>query len=574
MYTPNSEVRFLHIPIEMDMKNQLTFKNKEEQENYFASHEVARYDHVNYIRKNSVIRLNKNVDDCYNFNYVMYRNTDYTNKWFYAFVTNVEFITRGNTAVQIATDPWQTWQFDITYYQSFVKREMCNVSDDYPGFNLIPEGLETGEYKIGGTAEFDNLEPVWVVAYLGNSWNSSGTDIPIGDGGYIANGIAQSVTFIICTTLDAYNSVIGQLQSDENRSQYILSCFSVPRLAVQDYLNSATAIIGIDNAFVYIQGNTYNQAPVQKTLVSLPNDLDGYVPINQKLRTYPYIYVGFNPVNGQSKIYRYENFTNNTPVFNLISEINPNPSIYFIPQNYRGANGDSMSDIASVSGYPTLSSRNDYFNSWLATSMPTMKNNLLQTQSSYNVNRLGSIMQGVASGLDAGLSMVGASQNTNLSDTQFFTQQSSNASGLISGALGAAQNIVNQDINYEYYVKGMLAQIEQQQMLPDNANLSSSNATLIGYNLFDKNIFSRYTIKAQFARRIDKYFSMYGYETDELKMPNINNRPNWNYIQTVGMNITAPIPQLDLLEIKAMFNEGVTLWHNPATFGDYSQNNR
>ena len=111
-------------------------------------------------------------------------------------------------------------------------------------------------------------------------------------------------------------------------------------------------------------------------------------------------------------------------------------------------------------------------------------------------------------------------------------------------------------------------------MLPDNANLSSSNATLIGYNVFDKNIFSRYTIKNQFAKRIDKYFNMYGYETDELKIPNLNNRPNWNYVQTIGINITAPIPQLDLLQIKAMFNDGVTLWHNPNTFGDYSQNNR
>lgn len=570
MYTPNSEVRFLHIPIEMDMKNQLTFNNKEEQAKYFASHEVARYEKVNYIRKNSIIRLNKNVDDCYNFNYVMYRNTDYTNKWFYAFVTNVEFITRGNTAVQIATDPWQTWQFDVKYYQSFVKREMCNVSDDFPGFNLIPEGLETGEYKIGGTAEFDNLEPVWVVAYLGNTWNSSGTDIPIGNGGYIANGIAQSVTFIICTTLDAYNSVIGQLQTDENRSQYILSCFSVPRLAVQDYLNSSTTILGIDNAYVYIQGNTYNQAPVQKTLLSLPNNLDGYIPINQKLRTYPYIYLGFNPVNGQSKIYRYENFTNNTPVFNLISEVNPNPAIYFIPQNYRGANGNSMSDIASISGYPTLSSRNDYFNSWLATSMPTMKNNLAQTQSSYNVNRLGTGIQGALGGASTIGNMVNSSQKENTTGMDMANA----VTGLVSNSLSAAQNIVNQDINYEYYVKGMLAQIETQKMLPDNANLSSSNATLIGYNVFDKNIFSRYTIKNQFAKRIDKYFNMYGYETDELKIPNLNNRPNWNYVQTIGINITAPIPQLDLLQIKAMFNDGVTLWHNPNTFGDYSQNNR
>ena len=47
-------------------------------------------------------------------------------------------------------------------------------------------------------------------------------------------------------------------------------------------------------------------------------------------------------------------------------EVNPNPSLYFIPQNYRGANGNSMSDSATLNGYPQLSSKVDVYNSWLA----------------------------------------------------------------------------------------------------------------------------------------------------------------------------------------------------------------
>ena len=35
----------------------------------------------------------------------------------------------------------------------------------YHGANLIPENIETGEYKVGGTAEIDDLEPVYIVAY-------------------------------------------------------------------------------------------------------------------------------------------------------------------------------------------------------------------------------------------------------------------------------------------------------------------------------------------------------------------------------------------------------------------------
>ena len=84
--------------------------------------------------------------------------------------------------------------------------------------------------------------------------------------------------------------------------------------------------------------NDIKATPRPVTLVSTPATLDGYTPRNQKLRTYPFIYVGFNPTNGSSKIYRYEDFTNGTPTFNMISELNPNPTVCVIPQNYRGAN--------------------------------------------------------------------------------------------------------------------------------------------------------------------------------------------------------------------------------------------
>ena len=119
-----------------------------------------------------------------------------------------------------------------------------------------------------------------------------------------------------------------------------------------------------------------------------------------------------------------------------------------------------------------------------------------------------------------------------------------------------------------------MAQIEKKKMLPDNVNLSSSNATLLGYEMIDKNIFTRYNIKRQFAERIDKFFDMYGYLTNSVKVPNINNRPNWNYIKTQGANILGDIPQEDLMQIKEFFNNGITLWHNTNNFLDYSVNNR
>lgn len=101
-----------------------------------------------------------------------------------------------------------------------------------------------------------------------------------------------------------------------------------------------------------------------------------------------------------------------------------------------------------------------------------------------------------------------------------------------------------------------------------------SNATLLGYDLIDNNVFSRYSIKFEFAKRIDLYFDMYGYLINEVKVPNLNSRPNWNYVKTIGSNIVGNIPQMDLLALKNIFDNGVTLWHNSQNFLDYTSNNR
>ena len=67
---------------------------------------------------------------------------------------------------------------------------------------------------------------------------------------------------------------------------------------------------------------------------------------------------------------------------------------------------------------------------------------------------------------------------------------------------------------------------------------------------------------------------MYGYKVNNVKIPNILGRKNWNYVKTLGSNIEGNIPQNDLQEIKNMFDNGVTFWHNSNTFLDYSQDNK
>ena len=81
------------------------------------------------------------------------------------------------------------------------------------------------------------------------------------------------------------------------------------------------------------------------------------------------------------------------------------------------------------------------------------------------------------------------------------------------------------------------------------------------------------SIRNEYAKIIDNYFNMFGYKINLVKVPNITGRSNWNYVKTIDCNFDGDIPQTDLNIIKTMFNNGVTLWHNPNSMYNYSNSN-
>lgn len=528
--TPSSNIYLLKVPLSLDNINQLTFTNKQAQFNYFSNLPSIEEDYFSYIRQNNTIQFPAHIDSILEYNYVMYQNENYTNKWFYAFITNMEYINDNLTEISIATDVWQTWQFDISFKPSFVVREMINVSEDVPGANLLPENLEKGEYKIGGTAEIDDLEPWYIVAYAEDTF------------GFKLNGIYSGIQYYVYSDTDLLRNFLININL-AGKTNFILNIFTVPKLAFYP-MQSANSSIDTD----------IKATPRTVTLVSTPSSLDGYTPRNQKLRTYPFMYIGFNPAGGSQTIYRYEDFQNGTPSFNMISEINPNPQIAVIPQDYRGATGNSLADISIITGYPTISWNNDVFNVWLAQNAQTINLKMNNMEENTFSNQLQNMISGSLSAINSAMS--------------------DNIIGGVTQGVNMAFNYFSANRNNEYQINQQIAEVERQQMLPNQGFFGSNNATLLGYDLFDKNIFSRYTIKYQYAERIDKYFDMFGYATNKVKTPNIHNRPNWNYVKLINANITGNIPQADLEQIKSFFNVGMTLWHNPNNFLNYSANNR
>ncbi len=297
--TPDTDIRLLKVPIELDNKNQLTFANTTAQENYFLGlNDYIEYNSCQYQRKNSIMNIPAHIDSILEYNYVMYKNDNYTDKWFYAFIVNMEYINDGLTAVTIETDVFQTWQFDLTWKQSFIEREMLATADDVVGANLLPEGLEFGEVKISEQIAVDDLDPIALIAFTGDEISGDGVIAPaiqVNQNGNMYNGIPSAVTFIACY-LTGLPLLLRAINLDGNGDK-ILDVFTVPKLAVKSALP-------IDSPTVYpfaVLPSTFFENATTKNINGVPTTIDGYTPKNAKLKTYPYCYLGFNPQNRNSK---------------------------------------------------------------------------------------------------------------------------------------------------------------------------------------------------------------------------------------------------------------------------------
>ena len=130
---PDTDIRLLKSPLTLSNKHQITFADIQAQANYFLSLPYIEDQNASYQRKDNVIRFNSHIDNIIMYNYCMYKNDNYSNKWFYAFITSMRYINDSVTEVSIVTDVFQTWQFDLVYKNSFVEREIVPVSSDIPG---------------------------------------------------------------------------------------------------------------------------------------------------------------------------------------------------------------------------------------------------------------------------------------------------------------------------------------------------------------------------------------------------------------------------------------------------------
>ena len=537
--TPNTDLYLLQCPIELDERNQINFRSADAQFNYFINLPKLEAENFTYQRKDNIIRFPAHIDSLLSYTYVMYRNTNYGSKWFYAYITDMQYINDNMTAITIKTDVWQTWCFGLSFKKSFVERE--HVSNDAIGAHTIDEGLSTGEPILNSSVDVTIASPdndsQRIVAQV---TELPGIDAPSGFTDRIYNGITQGCYLLMIPGYGALQKFCKWYDSN-GKKDAIVAMFMVPYSMVTDY-KLETAGSGSDSFSIGFLPSSYSAKQIDIANVSYSSTLNGYTPTNKKLYTFPYSYLNVTNNAGSSAIFRYEDFSNPTYTkWNCFGVLSQGCQIKIYPTNdYKG---NRTTEYASSYDYglsagklPVISWQSDYYLNWQA-------------------------QNGANNAFNAGVSVLNGAMNlvagVNDSDS----------------ALGASVAGVKGGLQIASSIQQAIHEDRVASLVPEQA-LGNTNAGDINYSMRKSGFtFQRMSIRAEYAVIIDNYLSAFGYKVNSFKIPQFTSRRNWNFIRTQNIAIEATIPQTDLQEIKDIFDAGVTMWHNPSTFMDYSQSN-
>ena len=558
---PQGQIYLCKTPLEADYKNQLTFANATAQLNYFAGTVVKSFDNNTYMRKDGGVKVNCNIEEIRTCNYMYYKNTGFSNKIYYAFITSLEYLSEDSTLVRFETDCFQTWYFDLVYKPCFVERE--HVADDTIGLHTVPEGLETGEYRINETQHIDlnlkeSIDPLiydkWYICFVVTSAPDPNNPIPIiPTTGYDMGAVFTPLTYFAVKSRNGYqdarNIIEWYRSSSSTTDKAIVNMYMIPYSCVDTSISQTWTNSSLGTSItVYAVKPSASTDFMHNTLVYQSKNMDGlYQPKNNKLYTYPYCYFYLSNKCGSEVVYKWEDcptgdMSTETGIendyrkytyFNTYIVPSTSLSARAVPERYKGKSEDSsyysLWDYGiSYGKVPVCAWTNDYYTNWL-------------TQNGVNMGT--NVVSSVVSGAIAGSTVTGIG-------------------ALVGGATSGILAIMNN-----------MAKTHQAEVTPDQANGDINTGDVsFAFTLNNITIYHM-TIRKEMAELIDSYFNMFGYKVNVVKTPQFNSRTYWNYVKTVDCNIEGDIPQEDLQIVRNMFNKGCTFWHGASNMYNYNLTN-
>ena len=561
-FEPEGIIRIGRVNFDNSYKHTMTFGSASAQSSYFSgvcTESLSKNDYT-YVRQNNTIRVPFNAERLYTYNYVMYQNANYGSKWFYAFIIGVNYLNKQTTELVLELDVMQTWYFDYELTECFVERE--HVNDDTIGEHLNPEPEFPFDMVAKGRYSDGDLSNAWVVlqtnaepknGVLGDIYTS-----PVKGGFY--NRVFSGCKYYAYPNDAGGRDRLTQFINGLNQgggAESISGIFMFPKKLLPS--------VGGDDG---VQEDTAAVSYTKTT--SRPTSLGGgYVPHNNKLFTYPYCYCLFDDNNGHSAEYRYEFWGGATNKYSVQSALDPTAMCIIAPQNYNGI-ANNVTESFTFALTAQCSWVYSSYQNWVAQNTVANLGSaafniaLMAVPAARGLSAAAKVL-GVAKTSKAGLAARGAStsqinRGATMQAARDEARAAVGAAGAASAGLGA------------YGLATQIGEISRQSKIPNVQKGASSGNTLFSNKYMTYNV-CQMVIREEYARIIDGFMDMYGYQVDSVKTPNRTGRPNWNYVKCQNACMHGNVPADDMALINEIYNSGITFWHT-SDIGNYSLNNK
>lgn len=557
-FQPETVVRLLsNVPLSLNETNQLWFDTVTAQQTYFSGKVSRTYNQFTYQRKErNYVAVETNAELLYNVNYMMFQNSNFSNKWFYAYVTEIEYKNHNTSWVYYEIDPFQTWLFELNFKQSFIEREHTPRynADGTPVINTIDEGLNYGsEYKIIDDSSYKNYGDTIFILVTSKDYLHKlpdGLERPFPKN--IGNVPQGFFNYIFPISLSGYKeytyknfSLMSWAEFYDKLNQDTAFVGKVVNLTLLDFVplnvsvdNANANITNMDNVSLYNARNDLgltgsilyiNDGAFTPSVIDCGNKYSSFPNYAEsKLLMYPYSYTKVTDMRGNEFDIKNEHITGQDLKFSVRGSIAPQCKTAYEVVNYKDKT--NLLDGIINNNVSSMAIIDDYTAAYLQGNQ-----NVLMTGAAVNVvSSIASIV---------GNSMIG------------------NIGGAVSSGVGGITDIL--------MLNAKMKDIDNH---PSNLRNQGNNYNFDFANKYTGIRIIKYTVTDEYQKILTDFFKMYGYKVNRVKVPNLHTRQSWNYVKTVDCTIVANIPQDDLNSIKQMFNKGITLWHN-TDVGNYNLSN-
>lgn len=547
MFSPDSSLRLLNMRMDSELRNTLWFPDRNTQTNWFLSQtDFISFTDYSYVKKDNTIVLACREEDIWRFNYVMYQNTNFSSKWFYAFIVKREWASDYSTRIYLKTDPLQTWMFDWVLKTSFVSRQ--HSTTDVAGDNIIEEPCGTTNgctiYQAAG-AQDCSLGRIFIFATA----NPDGTLTPPSS---LVNGVYSACAVTDSESVDNLEAV---------------------GLMLEAYVNNGLAsAVSRVQAFPSFGNTVTDMLQTTKSWNKHPTNIDGYVPKNNKLLSGAFV-KGFIAGFGQQATFVPE-FCQGSTVETKFSVDPTTGSLYVSVDDY----GKPANEVSSFGGNSLIGIMISYPESTWAYNQYKNDYNLHSSSNTLYAKRVWQDRNtdALIRGMDiigGGVSIAGGIVDTLNPIKAAFSGLTSGLQEATSGAQQMAHGI-NKTMQYiggYDEVSQELERITESYNAPATGSIATSNPFLANGNTNVK--YGWLVLPRQIAERIDSFLTVYGYAQNTYAIPNLHARNSWTYIKVTELMLDGNCPDEDELQIRQAFRNGVFWWVYNKEFGNFNQDN-